>query len=137
MGVQLSDIGICCPMTDPHLVRCRGQWLSVLLLIGCASPEQPDPYWRLGVRDMSLTPDFPSTTSDDFMGRDHLDLESIPLSGGETTHQVKGVGAFVQPAANLSLRRRGQFEAGLQFFQLVWDTFYLEFCQGLERNFWK
>ncbi len=42
--------------------------------------------------------------------------------GGDTTTDVFGVGAFVQEAANLSLLRRAQFEAGLQFFQLNWES---------------
>ena len=50
-----------------------------------------------------------------------LDLDPIPLAGGATTHNSRGVGSFVQAASNLSLRRRGRFEAGLQFFQLTWE----------------
>lgn len=42
--------------------------------------------------------------------------------GGDTTVDEVGVGAFVQEAANLTLERRAAFEAGLQFFQLVWDV---------------
>ncbi|MEM6292529.1 MAG: di-heme oxidoredictase family protein [Myxococcota bacterium] len=42
--------------------------------------------------------------------------------GGDTTTDELGVGAFVQEAANLTLERRAQFEAGLQFFQLVWEV---------------
>lgn len=45
--------------------------------------------------------------------------------GGDTTIDSLGdrfgIGAFVQEAANLTLRRRAQFEAGLQFFRLVWE----------------
>ncbi|MEM7157519.1 MAG: di-heme oxidoredictase family protein [Myxococcota bacterium] len=42
--------------------------------------------------------------------------------GGETTTDELGVGAFLQRAANLSLGNGGAFEAGLQFFQLVWEV---------------
>ena len=71
----------------------------------------------------------------------------IPLAGGATTHAVTGEGAFVQPAANLSLRRRGRFEVGLQFFQLLWvpspnrsevdglgPTYNAESCIACHRN---
>lgn len=50
-------------------------------------------------------------------------LEEGELSpGGATTTTRVDVSAFVQPAANLSLSGRGDFEAGAQFFQLVWDV---------------
>lgn len=42
------------------------------------------------------------------------------LPGGGTTTSNVGVGAFTARAANLRLERRGEFEAGLQFFQLTW-----------------
>lgn len=64
---------------------------------------------------------FIDTSSDGMMTIDHDLL--IPKAGGDTTHQTVGIGSYVQPAANLSLRRRGNFEAGLQFFQLVWEPY--------------
>lgn len=63
--------------------------------------------------------------------------------GGETTTDNVGIGAFTVQAANLSLARRGEFEAGLQFFQLPWvvapgrpeadglgPTFHADTCLG-------
>ena len=63
--------------------------------------------------------------------------------GGETTTSDIGIGAFTVQAANLSLARRGAFEAGLQFFQLPWvvapgrpeadglgPTFHTDSCLG-------
>lgn len=44
------------------------------------------------------------------------------LPGGETTTPVVGASAFLQEAANLSVLRRGDFQAGLQFFQLDWEV---------------
>lgn len=40
--------------------------------------------------------------------------------GGDTTVERFDRGAFVQAAGNLSVLRRADFEAGLQFFQLPW-----------------
>lgn len=40
--------------------------------------------------------------------------------GGETTTDVDDVTALLQPAANLGLTRRNDFQAGVQFFQLIW-----------------
>ncbi|MEM9195638.1 MAG: di-heme oxidoredictase family protein [Myxococcota bacterium] len=40
--------------------------------------------------------------------------------GGDTTTDELGEGAFVQEAANLSILRRGDFQAGQQFFRLEW-----------------
>ncbi len=42
--------------------------------------------------------------------------------GGATTTDRLDLGAFVQQAANLTLARRQQFEAGLQFVQLRWEV---------------
>lgn len=42
--------------------------------------------------------------------------------GGDTTSASITASAFVQQAANLTVRRRGEFEAGLQFFQLEWEV---------------
>lgn len=63
--------------------------------------------------------------------------------GGATTTDNVGVGAFTVQAANLPLARRGEFEAGLQFFQLPWvlapgradtdglgPTFHADSCLG-------
>lgn len=63
--------------------------------------------------------------------------------GGETTTPDIGIGAFTVQAANLPLARRGDFEAGLQFFQLPWvvapgrpeadglgPTFHADSCLG-------
>lgn len=42
------------------------------------------------------------------------------LPGGETTSEAIDGSAYVQQAANLSVRRRAEFAAGLQFFRLDW-----------------
>lgn len=68
--------------------------------------------------------------------------------GGATTSDVLDVSAFLQPAANLALADRGDFQSGLQFFQLVWEeapgradvdglgpTFHTDRCVGChDRN---
>lgn len=41
--------------------------------------------------------------------------------GGATTVAVQDGSAFLQEAANLSIRRRAAFQSGLQFFRLVWE----------------
>jgi len=63
--------------------------------------------------------------------------------GGDTTTPETGIGAFTVQAANLPLARRGDFESGLQFFQLPWvvapgrpeadglgPTFHSDTCLG-------
>jgi CxxC motif-containing protein (DUF1111 family) len=65
------------------------------------------------------------------------------LPGGATTTDNVGIGAFTAQAKNLALARRGEFEAGLQFFQLPWvvapgrpeadglgPTFHADSCLG-------
>ena len=42
------------------------------------------------------------------------------LPGGATTTRVVGLGAYVQPVANLSLGRRAVFENGRAFFETDW-----------------
>lgn len=42
--------------------------------------------------------------------------------GGATTTDEAGVTAFMQPAANLTLARRTDFESGRQFFLLEWEV---------------
>lgn len=65
-----------------------------------------------GLADADLDPGFPE---------DPAPLEDGELRpGGDTTTDVLGAGAFVQAAGNLTTRRRARFEAGLQFFRLVW-----------------
>ncbi|UJR82785.1 Hypothetical protein I5071_48500 [Sandaracinus amylolyticus] len=43
------------------------------------------------------------------------------LPGGDTTTSVVDGSAFLQQAANLTIARRADFEAGLQFFRLEWE----------------
>ena len=84
--------------------------ITALVCSSCAPPASPSsqyPIYLESFRDAGVP----------VQGLDR----QIPLAGGDTTHNVTGVGSFVQPAANLSLRRRGGFEAGLQFFQLIWE----------------
>ena len=102
-----------------HLIICGAQALSLALILSCAPPDQPDDLWDHQQRDMGIDPY--ANMLDMGAAQSMVAYGPIPLAGGETTHTVTGIGAFVQPAANLSLRRRGNFEAGLQFFQLVWE----------------
>ena len=95
--------------------------LSILTLISslnaCDGPNYPEEVLIINTQDIGIIP-----SRDDEHNSD-ISIELIPLPGGDTTHQVRGPGAFVQPVANLSLRRRGSFESGLQFFQLVWEPY--------------
>ena len=102
-----------------RLARYGLQALSIAFLFSCASPEPP----LIAPEGQGLDMYIPPSRVDPSIDMSHPSEMStpIPLAGGDTTHLIRGIGAFVQPAANLSLRRRGGFEAGLQFFQLVWE----------------
>ena len=84
-------------------------------LNACEDPADFNEVLVVNTRDMGI----PLSGDDEYTP--DIPIASIPPAGGDTTHQVRGLGAFVQPVANLSLRRRGSFESGLQFFQLVWE----------------
>lgn len=79
-----------------------------------------------GVADASVAPADGGATPRD--AASPLDAGAVRLEdgelapGGDTTTADVGIGAFTVQAANLSLARRGDFEAGLQFFQLPWVT---------------
>jgi len=42
--------------------------------------------------------------------------------GGDTTVDARDATSFIQPAANLSSKRRGTFEAGLALFDVAWTV---------------
>lgn len=90
-------------------------WSLLLLLCACGDPSGPvrNPADGVDSADAGYgEPGEPATAT----------LSPGELQpGGETTALVEdALGAFVQPAANLGLRRRADFEAGVQLFRLAW-----------------
>lgn len=121
----------------------RGLALSALLL-GCdpaatptdantpdAAVNSPEDAWVLDAMAFDARSPTPDASARDAFAHDAFfegDAALPPIDeralrpGGETTSAAIDQGAYVQQAANLTLRRRADFEAGLQFFQLEWEV---------------
>lgn len=84
----------------------------VLMVLGCGATPEPDP------RDAGVDAYPGPGDAGPFQPGELEEGELLP--GGATTSTAIDASAFVQQAANLSVRRRAAFAAGLQFFRLDW-----------------